>query len=143
MTTILSKIKKKSIEIRKAKSLLAAYSTFVLSEITKVGKAKGDRETTDDEAITVLKKMLTVAESNLALVTLDKNSTLVEAEIEFLKSFLPSEIDETEMMKFITENFPGPEKYNKGVVFKKAKEKYGSLINMMKFGVLAENAGRV
>jgi uncharacterized protein YqeY len=136
---IYDKIKAKSIEIRKAKGQLAAYSTFVLSEVSKIGKSKGDRETTDDEAITVLKKMLTVAESNLELAVEDKSSVLLEAEIEFLKSVLPSMATEEEVTEFLKNTFS--EKTHKGVVFKAAKEKYGSLVDMMKLAVIAEELG--
>lgn len=114
---ILQKLKKKSIELRKAKSELASFSVFLIAEIEKVGKNDGNRETTNDEAIKVLQKMV-------------KNLTGVpgvsEDEIAFIEGYLPQQVSEEELREFIVTLNAG----NIGAVMGAVKKHYGATADM-------------
>lgn len=114
---ILQELKKKSIELRKAKSELASFSVFLIAEIEKVGKNDGNRETTNDEAIKVLQKMV-------------KNLTGVpgvsEAEIAFIEEYLPQQVSEEELREFIVTLNAG----NIGAVMGAVKKHYGATADM-------------
>lgn len=113
---ILQELKKKSIELRKAKSELASFSVFLIAEIEKVGKNDGNRETTNDEAIKVLQKMV-------------KNLTGVpgsEGEIAFIEDYLPQQVSEEELREFIVTLNAG----NIGAVMGAVKKHYGATADM-------------
>ena len=132
--TIISDIKAASIEIRKNKGGLASFSTFALSEISKIGKNDGNRETTDDEAIAIIKKLIDKNKSNIA-ITKDQFSVMkLEAENDFLRSFLPEMVTEEEIVKFLNEEFGVAKPKNKGIAMGAVKKKFGSLVDMKQAG---------
>ena len=63
--SIIETLKSESIKYRKARSPFATTVVFILSEVQKIGKNAGNRETTEPEAIQVIKKLLTTAEDNI------------------------------------------------------------------------------
>lgn len=113
---ILQELKKKSLELRKTKDELASFSVFLIAEIEKVGKNDSNRETTNDEAIKVLQKMV-------------KNLTDVPGagnEIDFVNTYLPQQVSEDELREFIlTINAP-----NIGAVMGAVKKNYGATADM-------------
>ena len=128
--TIINDMKAASIEIRKNKGGLASFSTFALSEISKIGKNDGNRETTDDEAIATIKKLIDKNKSNMA-ITKDQFSVMkLEAENDFLRSFLPEMASEEEIVKFLKDEFGVGKPKNKGIAMGAVKKKFGSLADM-------------
>lgn len=72
---LIEKIKADSIEARKAKETVKAnLLVTLLAEVTKVGKDKGNRATTDEEAIAVIKKFLKGVEETLQALDANLNS---------------------------------------------------------------------
>ena len=55
--TVVEQLKKRSMALRKERNPIAPSIQFALSEIEKVGKNSGNRETTEDEAIRVVQKL--------------------------------------------------------------------------------------
>ena len=131
--SIIEKLKTESLRLRRDMGHLGKFSVFVLSEIEKVGKNNGNRQTTDDEAIAVIKKIISNIQSNIAVVSNDYNTAKMKAEINLLESVLPAMISDDELKLFINGfQFQEGFKPNKGIFMKSIKEKYGSLVDMKK-----------
>lgn len=128
--TIIEEMKAKSIELRKNKGGLASFSTFALSEITKIGKNDGNRETTEDEAISAIKKMIDKNRSSISMTKDGYSKMKLEAEIDFLRSFLPEMVDENEIRKFLSDEFGVDKPSNMGIAMGAIKKKFGSLVDM-------------
>ena len=122
MSTI-EKIKKASITERKARGPLAAFSTFVIAEVEKIGKSKGNRDTTEDEAIQVLKKLRETAVEN-------QNSL----EENWINSLLPEMVRDDVVRIFLNSEFGPGAKPSKGDAMKALKGQFGSLIDMKRAG---------
>jgi len=128
--TLIEQIKIKSIELRKDKSGLSSFSSFVLSEIEKIGKNDGNRQTTDDEAISVIKKMIDRNKSNIAMAIDGYVILKLEAENDFLKMFLPEMVSEIEIENFLRKEFGLEIPQNKGIAMSAIKKKFGSKVDM-------------
>lgn len=116
--TILQTIKGLQLEARKArdKSLLSIYSTL-FAEVEKVGKDKANRETTDEEAIAVIKKFIANA-AECQDATRDHGvATLLHEEMELYKKLLPAQLSAADMVQIIIKqnlkNLPDIMKYFK------------------------------
>lgn len=134
--TVLEKLKKESLRIRKEKGELASFSVFAISEIEKVGKSNGNRATTNDEAITAVKKMMGVIESNMSLVKDDFVLEKLKAERNLLSSVLPEMVSIEDVKNHVLSNWPVPLIPSKGEVMKEVKIKFGSLVDMKEVGNL-------
>ena len=146
----LEALKKATIELRKARSPLAPFAVFVLAEVQKIGKNAGNRDTTEAEAIQVLKKVLATAEENIKVLneSLDLESEyenirdasvlafqkLVD-EAEFIRDLLPQMVDEETVRNFLNSTFSG-QNPNKGQVMKALKEKFGAYVDMKAAGAI-------
>ena len=127
--SILSAIREKSIEARKAKdSLASSLLVTLLSEVSIVGKNAG-RETTDAEAIAVVKKFISNSRETLGIVLhLDEaRSNLIAHEIAILEQFLPKQLSvdelDVEVRKIVVElNVSTPR--DMGTVMKVLKERF-------------------
>jgi uncharacterized protein YqeY len=115
-------------QARLAKSTMLPFLQFVLSEIQKIGKNKGNRDTTEDEAVSVVKKMIENSKSNA-----EANKSIaheVEKEINILTSILPAMVD-TDTIAQLVDNYVGTtDTPSKGELMKMLKSKYGSLIDL-------------
>ena len=93
--SIVSIIKARSLEARKAKDKMSSFWITLLSEIQMVGKNAG-HETTDEEAIKVLKRFKANAEQ---MVVLGVESAADELVI--IEEFLPQMLTEDELTTII------------------------------------------
>jgi len=124
--TMLQKIKDASVKERKLRSDMAVFSSFVLAEVQKIGKGKGNRETTDDEAIQVLKKISAVSAENNRI-----------GEVAWIDTLLPSMATSQDIQEFLNSTFGTGAAVNKGIVMKALKERFGSLVDMKLAGTIA------
>lgn len=127
---IIEEMREESIELRKNKGGLASFSTYALSEISKIGKNDGNRETTEDEAISAIKKMIDKNKSSISMTNDGYVKMKLEAEIDFLRSFLPEMVNEEEIEKFIRNEFGLEKPLNMGIAMGAIKNKFGSLVDM-------------
>lgn len=92
------------IEARKKKSPTITFLSMLQSEIENVGKNNGNRETTEDEAIAVLKKIrntdMQVKEKSVGSGRSDMAERM-EEEIRIIDLLLPEQMDETTLRKAI------------------------------------------
>ena len=127
--SILNAIREKSIEARKAKdSLASSLLVTLLSEVSIVGKNAG-RETTDAEAVAVVKKFINNNRETLGIVpNLDEaRANLIAQEIAILEQFLPKQLTTDELdieaRKIVIElNVSTPR--DMGTVMKVLKERF-------------------
>lgn len=141
---IIRELKRASLRLRKEKSPLAALSVFAISELEKIGKNTGNRETTEAEAISALKKLIEKIEENVRNITdvlpeevsITRIQPLID-EAVFLKSFMPQMASDEDVRNFLNESFAGKET-NKGEVMKALRAKFGALIDMKTAASVAE-----
>ena len=135
----LEALKKATIELRKARSPLAPFAVFVLAEVQKIGKNAGNRDTTEVEAIQVLKKVLATSEDNYsAAVEVNAGHETIQTfidEAEFIRDLLPQMVDEETVRNFLNSTFSG-QTPNKGQVMKALKEKFGAYVDMKAAGAI-------
>lgn len=134
--SIIETLKSESVKYRKARSPFATTVVFILAEVQKVGKNAGNRETTKDEAIAVLKKLKATAEENiqnaLPFTDTDEGLELMQRyvdEAEFIRDLLPQMVDETSVRNFLNSTFKDATP-NKGQVMKALKEEFGAYVDM-------------
>lgn len=98
--SIVEQMKKTALDARKSKNEMAKFHITLLGEVQKVGKDARNGETTDEEAIKVVKKFLAGAEQMYeAYLRIDDNEKLLEVqkEIILLKAYLPTMMDEQQL----------------------------------------------
>jgi uncharacterized protein YqeY len=139
MNTVIEKLKNQSLKLRKERNPVAASITFALSEIEKVGKNNGNRETTNDEAIKVVQKLIATVNENIRFASNSNDESRLAAlnfEKQILESALPQMATDEEVREFLSAIFiTAPA--NKGVVMKELKAKFGSLVDMKRAGEIA------
>ncbi len=109
--SVIERIRADQLTARKAKELqkVAMLSTL-LGEITKVGKDNGNRETTEAEAIAVIKKFEKNVLDTMLIVEKTNPSRIKEFldEASVYNSYLPQQLSDQELNKiialFIVEN---------------------------------------
>lgn len=126
---IIEKIKSDRLAARKSgdKNKQVPFFNFVLGEIEKIGKNNGNRDTTNDEAITAIKKML-----NNTNISIEANSNDVPLNLmnekHYFESLLPSMISE-DVIKFHIKDLISKGS-NKGSIMKELRAKFGVTIDM-------------
>lgn len=126
---LMANIQAACLQARKLKQTeRAAALTTLLAEVQKIGKDAGNRETTDEEALRVVKKFLKGVEEFLALTKDESTQARLLAEKEMLESFLPVQAGEAELKQAVTEIVgaladKGPKAV--GAVMKSLKERFG------------------
>jgi len=127
MNTILKEIKKEYMKYRKekVKEMISLYST-VIGEIEKVGKDNGNRETTEEETIQVIKKVIKSLNETINIIE-DRGADSKEIEeyiiqVSELEKYLPKQLSEEELGKII--NSLKEEGKNIGEIMKYLKENY-------------------
>lgn len=133
--TIVQKLKTESLRLRKERNPVAASITFVISEIDKIGKNSGNRETTEDEAVRVVQKLVATLRDNLNYKLTDDDEASTLLQIQILESVLPKMLTLADTSKAVVDAVKevGP---NKGAVMKALRAKYGALIDMKLAGSL-------
>jgi uncharacterized protein YqeY len=128
--TLVEQIKIDSLSARKAKSeLKATLLTTLYSEVVNVGKNNGNRDTTDTEAVAVIKKFLKGVDETLNFLgeKVDPRRDVALVEKAILEAYLPKQMSESEL-KIVIADLIGvlPEKNPKqmGVLMKQLKERY-------------------
>ena len=122
--SIISDIRTASVEARKNRSEQASLLVTLLSEATMVGK-NANRETTDDEAIAVIKKFIKTNSDTMSVITDELVHQSLEAEIKVLEQFLPKQLTREELCEVIEEIVASLEKPNMGSIMKLLKDGYG------------------
>lgn len=122
--TTLSKIKAKTLELRKEKSPYAPTMQFHISQITNIGK-NDNRETDENETISYLKK---------TVQKLKENQYHDTGELALIELFLPELASENDVKEFLSTI----DLNNKGIVMKEVKGKFGNLVDMKMVSNLVE-----
>lgn len=139
---IIEKIKSdKLVARKKGETGLVSYLSFLIGEIEKIGKNSGNRETTNDEAIVVIKKALSKVEEtmvNLGITEPKLSSNPIIFEYEYLKNLLPPMIDVETIKEKI--NSLIKDGNNKGSIMKILKSEFGPSIDMKSAGSLVDEA---
>ena len=116
-------IKDEQLQARKNRDVIKInLLTTLLGDIIRVGKDRGNRPTTDEETLLVVKKYLKNIEEFLVL---SKDATKTESllkEKEILLNFLPKQASLEEVATVVGANFDKP----KGEIFRILKEKFGN-----------------
>lgn len=136
--SIIEKLKAESMKLRKDRDPLAPKLVFALSEIDKVGKNAGNRQTTDDEAIKVIQKIISTIDQTVEL--LSPNSPVVydlHREKGILESVLPQMASVEQIREAMQTTFDAQTPPSKGDVMKWAKTRWGALANMTQVSVIA------
>lgn len=120
--SLMSLIKAKQIEARKSKDpLTSGLLTTLMGEAAVIGKNAGNRETTDAEVVSVVKKFIKNIDETVNALTLhNKDTSTYLNERLVLEQFLPLQLTELalthlaekhttmpEFMKFLKETHPG------------------------------------
>ena len=97
--SLLSEIKKDQLQARKNKNTDdATLLTTLIGEAAMIGKNDGNRETTDNEVVAVIKKFIKNNNELIAVVNPETYGfTRAIAENDFLTQYLPSQMTEEEI----------------------------------------------
>jgi len=89
MVTLLQQIKKDQLRVRKAKQAIpASLLTTLLGEASMIGKNDGNRESTDAEVISVIKKFIKNIDESLKV----KPDKVLVLEKLLLEGYLPTQL---------------------------------------------------
>ena len=143
---LVSQVQAASLEARKIKdSTRATLLVTLFAAMQKVGKDAGNRQTSDDEAVRVLKQFLKGVEEFLAVVKDEATVARLTTEKNVLESFLPAQADAeslkvaiAEIVASLADNSPK----SMGLVMKLLKERFagnydGSLASKLTRDALA------
>jgi uncharacterized protein YqeY len=125
---LVSAIKSATLQARKARDATAALLfTTLLSDVQMVGKNDGDRETTEAEAVAILKKFIA---NTTETINVAGTSSKLENELALLNALLPKQMSEEDLMRAIDEialdcGPPGTPMKDMGRIMKELKEKHG------------------
>jgi len=101
--SLLSEIKQRQLKSRKNKlTAEVTLLTTLIGEAAMIGKNDGNRETTDEEVVAVIKKF--IKNNNELMNVADSKSEayeIVKNENEFLTQYLPSQMTEEELYNMI------------------------------------------
>lgn len=132
--TLITKIKADLIEARKARTDKDKIGllTTLSSEIAIIGKNDGNRDTRDDEALTVIRKFVKNAELTIKnLVDAGRDTGAIQNELAILKDYLPAAPTTDEIEAVIREVVAGADSNGgkpgalRGLVMKTLKERFG------------------
>lgn len=130
MSELIAAIQRETLAARKAADKIKASLLVTLgAEIAKVGKDAGNRATTEDEAVKVIKKFLTNVEDSLAVIKDEARANALRAEKEILQSFMPAQVSPEALKVAIADIVAQlPEKSLKamGAVMGKLKAQFGA-----------------
>lgn len=132
--SLIAYIKAESLEARRARNSVKATSLItLLSEATMIGKNDGNRETTDAETISVIKKFIKNIDETLSHRLkhgFDSVSVELKNELELLSSFLPQQLNEDQIEYEMNVLLGFPHKFTKmGDLLKEFKNKFDGRYN--------------
>lgn len=100
--SLIEKIRNDQLLSRKNNSPDSSLLTTLLSEASMVGKNNGNRESTDEEVINVIKKFIKNNKELMSSVNEDSIAyQKAKQEIELLSSYLPQQMTEDEIKKAV------------------------------------------
>jgi uncharacterized protein YqeY len=132
--SVIEKLKAESIALRKTRNPVAPSILFALSEIEKVGKNNGNRETTEDEAIKVIQKLIVTIDENLKVTTDDGRKIAFNFEKQILSGVLPQMASDDEVRQLLKDVLGDETPKNKGVAMKVIRDEYGAKVDMKRAG---------
>lgn len=133
---IVKKLKAEMLTARKAKDTkLVASIALVVSEIENIGKNDSNRETTDDEAIALIKKMVLRNEELIGYMDAGPAKEKLENEVVFLQKYLPCMTTMDDVEDFIDEQMANGAD-NIGRLMGALKKEYGQSVDMKAAGAI-------
>lgn len=132
--SVIEKLKAESMALRKVRSPVAPAILFALSEIEKFGKNNGNRETTEDEAIKVIQKLVATIDENLKLNIDDGRRNALNFEKQILSGVVPQMASDEEVRELLKEILGDEAPKNKGVAMKVIRDEYGAKVDMKRAG---------
>jgi len=147
---MLKKIKKRLMELRLKKDPFVPAIQTLVSEIEKIGKDNGNRETTQTEAIKVIEKSLKNIDINLKALAKnpDRNKSTVQfllQERELLESFLPEKLDSNKIISILEKEIielklDPKDKKNLGVLYSFMQVNYSGQYDPKKLKIMIDIA---
>lgn len=141
---LLESIRTASLEARRAKDTdRASLLVTLYAEAARVGKDAGNRESTDDEVLKVVRKFLKGVDESLAVLTVEAARARALAEKAILETFLPRAVtgDELEgVIQSIVATLPERTARQMGVVMKALKEQLAGAYDGNEASVLVKKA---
>jgi hypothetical protein len=102
--------------------------TALVGEAAMVGKNAGNRASTDDETMAMVRKFLKNAEETSGrLATAGKDTAVVNEEIAILKAYIPQQLSDDELRAAISDILADSAGANMGAIMKILKEAHGGL----------------
>ena len=132
---IVDTIKKDLDEARKAKRKdVVTFLSTIYSDIVMFGKNNGNRQTTDEEAIKIMKNFQSKSEEVIDLLKKKDPSRVLEYEekIKLLQKYMPRQLNEEELTEIIQNYIKDFDKSDKkiiGLVMNKLKENYAGMFD--------------
>lgn len=125
--SLLQQIKDKSLLARKERDPMATFLVTLYAEAARVGKDNGNRESTDDEVLSTLRKF---KEGAKTIIETSTNQDLLEqavAETILVDTFLPIMLTEHELTAIINGyivSTPDIDSKSMGVIMSKLKQEH-------------------
>lgn len=133
--SVIEKLKTESLRMRKERDPLAPKLVFALSEIDKVGKNAGNRETTEDEAIKAVQKIVSNIDQTIDLLPVTSSSVYdLQREKKILLDILPQMASDDEVRDLLKEILGDEKPKNKGIAMKVIRDQYGAKVDMKRAG---------
>lgn len=136
MKNVIEKLEEETMKARRDGGKISSFAKYILSEVRNIGKNKGNRDTTEDEAIQFIKKQVEKTEEVLHMVEENETINRLKSEINFLENLLPEMVSENEVLEFLRNETT--EEMNKGQIMKKVKENFGARVDMKKVSQLVK-----
>lgn len=129
---LIDKISQDQVQARKNRDkTLAAILTTLYSEAAMIGKNDGNRKTTDDEVIKIIRKFIKNNEEVLTKISDNPANEYARAglyeENRILENYLPKQLSEKELnmtIGDIVSELDDPSPRSMGIVMKTLKEKF-------------------
>lgn len=124
---LIDKLRGDLLAARKSRqSVATALLTALVGEAIAVGKNAGNRESTDEETLAMIRKFLKNAEETLIrLKTAERDTLVTSEEIAILKSYIPLQMTAEELCTIVTAMKDHDSNLNMGAIMKLLKERHG------------------
>ena len=126
---LIDKIRADLLTARKNRQTIATNSlTALVGEAVAVGKNAGNRDSTDEEVIAMVRKFLkNLEETKRNLVAHNKDTSACDEEITVISKYLPQQMSADELRTAVSAIVTEHAGANMGIVMKVLKEKYAGL----------------
>lgn len=131
--SLIQKIKTAQLTARKNRDAVSASAlTTLIGEVEMFGKSNGNRQTTDEEAVAIVKKFIkNVDESLTVLSQTDPRYATLQQERAVFESFLPKQLSRQELDEVVDEIVASIKHQgsavNIGVVMTQLKQRYAGM----------------